>query len=300
MREVYRKRVEILLEALPYIRQFSGKTVVIKYGGAAMSSADLKDEFATDIVLLRYVGIRPIIVHGGGNEVSSFMKRLDLPVRFVDGLRVTDEAAMEVAKMVLVGKVNKEIVSLINQRGGRAVGLGGDDGLLIQARKLERRGADGSFLDLGLVGEVQAVNTSLLALLEEDYVPVVASVGAGPNGESYNINADTVAAAVAASLQAEKVVFLTDVAGLYADFEDENSLISECTAEQVQELVEGGQVSRGMIPKLEAVLAALGAGVRAAHIIDGRVAHSVLLEILTEDSGVGTMIRSDASQGSPV
>ncbi|MHB9114216.1 MAG: acetylglutamate kinase [Thermoleophilia bacterium] len=300
MREVYRKRVEILLEALPYIRQFSGKTVVIKYGGAAMSSADLKDEFATDIVLLRYVGIRPIIVHGGGNEVSSFMKRLDLPVRFVDGLRVTDEAAMEVAKMVLVGKVNKEIVSLINQRGGRAVGLGGDDGLLIQARKLERRGADGSFLDLGLVGEVQAVNTSLLTLLEEDYVPVVASVGAGPNGESYNINADTVAAAVAASLQAEKVVFLTDVAGLYADFEDENSLISECTAEQVQELVEGGQVSRGMIPKLEAVLAALAAGVRAAHIIDGRVAHSVLLEILTEDSGVGTMILSDGSQGSSV
>ncbi|MHB0979779.1 MAG: acetylglutamate kinase [Thermoleophilia bacterium] len=297
MREVYRKRVETLLEALPYIREFSGKTVVIKYGGAAMSSADLKDEFATDIVLLRYVGIRPIIVHGGGNEVSDFMGRLDLPVRFVDGLRVTDEAAMEVAKMVLVGKVNKEIVSLINQRGGRAVGLGGDDGLLIQARKLERRGADGSLLDLGLVGEVAAVNTSLLALLEEDYVPVVASVGAGPDGESYNINADTVAAAVAASLRAEKVVFLTDVAGLYADFEDDNSLISECTADRVRELVGSGHVSRGMIPKLEAVLTALDAGVRAAHIIDGRVAHSVLLEILTEDSGVGTMIRSAGPEG---
>ncbi len=234
MREAYRKRVETLLEALPYIRMFSGKTVVIKYGGAAMSSADLKEEFATDIVLLRYVGIRPIIVHGGGNEVSSLMNRLDLPVRFVDGLRVTDKAAMEIAKMVLVGKVNKEIVSLINQRGAQAVGLGGDDGLLLQARRLERRGSDGSLVELGFVGEVCAVNTGLLRLLEDDYVPVVASVGAGPDGESFNINADTVAAAVAAALRAEKIVFLTDVAGLYSDFEDENSLISECSDDDVR------------------------------------------------------------------
>jgi acetylglutamate kinase len=296
MREVYRKRVETLLEALPYIRMFSGKTVVIKYGGAAMSSADLKDEFATDIVLLRYVGIRPIIVHGGGNEVTSLMDRLDLPVKFIDGLRVTDAAAMEIAKMVLVGKVNKEIVSLINQKGAQAVGLGGEDGLLLESHRLERRGADGEFLDLGLVGEVHTVNTRLLRLLEDDYVPVVASVGAGPDGESYNINADTAAAAIAGALCAEKVVFLTDVAGLYADFDDPNSLISECTAEEVRALMESGLVSRGMIPKLEAVLAALDAGVRSAHIIDGRVAHSVLLEILTEDSGVGTMIRSSLSQ----
>ncbi|MBU2603327.1 MAG: acetylglutamate kinase [Actinobacteria bacterium] len=292
MREVYRKRVETLLEALPYIRLFSGKTVVIKYGGAAMSSADLKDEFATDIALLRYVGIRPIIVHGGGGEVSSFMGRLNMPVEFVDGLRVTDAAAMEVAKMVLVGKVNKEIVALINQKGVRAVGLSGDDGLLLEARRLERRGPDGALLDLGRVGEVVSVNTDLLNLLESEYVPVVASVGAGPDGESYNINADSVAAALATALKAEKLVFLTDVAGLYADFEDENSLISECFADEVRALMESGTISRGMLPKLEAVLSALDAGVRAAHIIDGRVAHSILLEILTEDSGVGTMIRS--------
>lgn len=294
MREAYRKRVETLLEALPYIRMFSGKTVVIKYGGAAMSSADLKKEFATDIVLLRYVGIRPIIVHGGGNEVSSLMNRLELPVRFVDGLRVTDRATMEIAKMVLVGKVNKEIVSLINQHGGQAVGLGGDDGLLLQARKIERRGSDGTPIELGFVGEVHAVNSGLLRLLEDEYVPVVASVGSGPDGESLNINADTVAAAIAGALCAEKIIFLTDVAGLYSDFEDDKSLISECTAVDVRGLMESGRISRGMIPKLEAVLAALDAGVRSAHIIDGRVAHSILLEILTEDSGVGTMIRPAA------
>jgi len=201
MREVYRKRVETLLESLPYIRMFSGATMVIKYGGAAMSSADLKDEFATDIALLRLVGIKPIIVHGGGNEISGYMKRLDLPVKFVEGLRVTDEAAMEVAKMVLVGKVNKEIVSLLNSKGAAAVGLCGDDGSLIKAKKLVKRAADGSEVDLGLVGEVTEVNTALLALLEADYVPVVASVGTGDAGESYNINADTVAAALAAALQ---------------------------------------------------------------------------------------------------
>ncbi len=289
MREVYRKRVETLLEALPYIRLFNGKTVVIKYGGAAMSSADLKDEFATDIVLLRYVGIKPIIVHGGGAEVSSVMKRLDLPVKFVEGLRVTDAAAMEVARMVLVGKVNKEIVSLINRYGARAVGLGGDDGMLLEAEKLVRRGADGSILDLGMVGEVVSVNTALLDMLESDYVPVVASVGTDRMGISYNINADTVAAAVAGALKAEKLVFLTDVVGLLADVDDDGSLISECSATDLEAMMESGQISRGMIPKVEAVLSALRQGVQAAHIIDGRVAHSVLLEILT-DAGVGTKI----------
>ncbi|MFH0916177.1 MAG: acetylglutamate kinase [bacterium] len=292
MREIYRKRVETLLESLPYIRMFSGTTMVIKYGGAAMSSADLKDEFATDIALLRYVGIKPIIVHGGGNEVSGYMRRLDLPVRFVEGLRVTDLATMEVAKMVLVGKVNKEIVSLINGKGARAVGLCGDDGYLLRAKPVLKRGPDGTLLDLGLVGEVVEVNTGLLSLLEADYVPVVASVGAGSGGESYNINADSVAGALAAALKAEKVIFLTDVSGLRTDLEDESSLLSECTVDDVNELLESGKVSKGMIPKLEAVLTSLEGGVGAAHIIDGRIAHSVLLEIMTDDAGLGTKIVS--------
>ena len=292
MREVYRKRVETLLESLPYIRMFSGTTMVIKYGGAAMSSADLKDEFATDIALLRYVGIKPIIVHGGGNEISSYMKRLDLPVKFVEGLRVTDAAAMEVAKMVLVGKVNKEIVSLINSKGAAAVGLCGDDGSLLRAQPLVKRSADGTVIDLGLVGEVTEVNTQLLALLEADYVPVVASVGTGSAGESYNINADTVAGALAAALKAEKVIFLTDVSGLHSDLEDDSTLISQCTARDIVDLMESGKVSKGMIPKLEAVLTSLRAGVAAAHIIDGRIAHSVLLEVMTDDAGLGTKIVS--------
>ncbi len=290
MREIYRKRVETLLESLPYIRMFSGSTMVIKYGGAAMSSADLKDEFATDIAMLRFVGIRPIIVHGGGAEVSKWMRKLDLPVKFVDGLRVTDLATMEVAKMVLVGKVNKEIVGLINSKGAPAVGLCGDDGSLIHARPLLKRGADGTRLDLGLVGEVSHINTDLLALLDADYVPVVASVGMGPNGETYNINADTVAGAIAAALKAEKVIFLTDVGGLLADPEDESSVISECSAAEVMEFVESSKVSKGMIPKLEAVLTSLEGGAAAAHIIDGRIAHSVLLEIMTDDAGLGTKI----------
>ncbi len=290
MREVYRKQVETLLESLPYIRMFRGKTVVVKYGGAAMSSADLKDEFATDIAMLRYVGIKPIIVHGGGNDITAYMKRLDLPVKFVEGLRVTDETAMEVAKMVLVGKVNKEIVGLINSKGAPAIGLCGDDGSLIKAEKLVKRDATGAVVDLGLVGEVIEVNTSLLDLLECDYVPVVASVGAGSAGESYNINADTVAGALAGALKAEKVIFLTDVSGLLSDMEDPASLISECTAAEIVELMDGGKISKGMIPKLEAVLTSLRSGVSAAHIIDGRIAHSVLLEIMTDDAGLGTKI----------
>jgi len=290
VRDTYRKRVETLLESLPYIRMFSGSTMVIKYGGAAMSSADLKDEFATDIALLRYVGIKPIIVNGGGNEISSYMKRLDLPVRFVDGLRVTDAATMEVAKMVLVGKVNKEIVSLINGKGAAAVGLCGDDGGLLKARALIKKDSTGAVVDLGLVGEVSGVNVELLTLLEADYVPVVASVGVGATGESYNINADTVAGALAAALRAEKVIFLTDVSGLLRDVDDESSRVSECTLGEIETMVESREVSEGMIPKLEAVMASLRAGVRAAHIIDGRVPHSVLLEIMTDDAGVGTKI----------
>ena len=290
MRDIYRKRVETLLESLPYIRMFSGSTMVIKYGGAAMNSADLKEEFATDIALLRYVGIKPIIVHGGGNEISSYMKRLDMPVKFIDGLRFTDAATMEVAKMVLVGKVNKEIVSLINGKGAAAVGLCGDDGSLLKAKPLVKKDQNGSVVDLGFVGEVSEVNVQLLTLLEADYVPVVASVGVGPKGESYNINADTVAGALAAALLAEKVIFLTDVSGLLRDVDDESSRVSECTAEDIEKMMKSGKVSEGMIPKLEAVLTSLKAGARAAHIIDGRIPHSVLLEVLTDDAGVGTKI----------
>jgi acetylglutamate kinase len=297
MRETYRKRVETLLESLPYIRMFSGCTMVIKYGGAAMDSADLKDEFATDIALLRFVGIRPIIVHGGGAEISSYMKRLDLPVKFVDGLRVTDAATMEVAKMVLVGKVNKEIVGLINSKGAAAVGLCGDDGMLLKTEPLVKKDGKGEVVDLGQVGKVSAVNVDLLKLLEADYVPVVASVGVGADGKSYNINADTVAGALAAALQAEKVVFLTDVSGLLRDVADESSLVSECTANELEGMMEAGDVSEGMIPKLEAVIASLKAGVRAAHIIDGRIPHSVLLEVMTDDSGVGTKVVPSASVG---
>ncbi len=290
MREIFRKRVETLLESLPYIRMFAGKTVVIKYGGAAMSSADLKEEFATDIAMLRYVGIKPIIVHGGGDEISSYMKKLDLPVKFVEGLRVTDEATMEVAKMVLVGKVNKEIVSLINSKGAPAVGLCGDDGWLLRAEKLVKRGQDGAILDLGRVGEVSEVNIELLTLLEADYVPVVASVGAGAAGESYNINADTVASALAGALKAEKIIFLTDVPGVMTDVDDESTVISSCTSDDLVALIDEGKISKGMIPKIEAVLMSLRGGAGAAHIIDGRIAHSVLLEILTDDAGLGTKV----------
>jgi acetylglutamate kinase len=290
MRDVYRKRVETLLESLPYIRMFNGSTIVIKYGGAAMDSADLKDEFATDIALLRFVGIRPIIVHGGGAEISSYMKRLDLPVKFVDGLRVTDAATMEVAKMVLVGKVNKEIVSLINSKGAAAVGLCGDDGMLLKAEPLVKKDAAGKVVDLGQVGEVSEVNVQLLGLLEADYVPVVASVGAGAEGRSYNINADTVAGALGAALRAEKVIFLTDVPGLLRDVSDEASRVSECTTADILRMIEAGEVSEGMIPKLQAVLASVDGGVHAAHIIDGRVPHSVLLEIMTDDAGLGTKV----------
>lgn len=292
MRDIYRKRVETLLESLPYIRMFSGATMVIKYGGAAMNSADLKDEFATDIALLRFVGIRPIIVHGGGAEITSYMKRLDLPVQFVDGLRVTDSETMEVAKMVLVGKVNKEIVSLINSKGADAVGLCGDDGVLLRAEPLVKRNSSGELVDLGQVGEVSGVNVELLTLLEADYVPVVASVGVGPDGRSYNINADTVAGTLGAALGAEKVIFLTDVGGVLRDVSDESSVVSECTVGEIEEMIDSAEVSEGMIPKLEAVLAALRGGVHAAHIIDGRVPHSVLLEILTDDAGLGTKVVS--------
>jgi acetylglutamate kinase len=285
----HQKRVEILLEALPYIKQFSGKTVVIKYGGSAMKSDELKEGFATDIALCKYVGMNPVIVHGGGPDISSYMEKLSMEVKFIQGLRVTDEATMELAKMVLMGKVNKEVVALINQHGVPAVGLGGDDGQLIMAEKRTVSGEGGEEIDLGQVGRIVDINTEVLQSLGADFIPVVASVGADENGTSYNINADEVASVLAVALEAEKAIFLTDVEGLYADVENPDSLISQCSLAEVEKMIDENAVSKGMIPKLRAVSRALTGGVNSAHIIDGRVSHAVLLEVFTK-SGIGTKI----------
>jgi acetylglutamate kinase len=277
--------VATLLEALPYIREFHGKTVVIKYGGAAMSDAQLKQEFARDVVLLKYVGMNPVIVHGGGPEITSYMQRLDLPVQFVDGLRVSDPETVQVAKMVLVGKVNKDIVLLINRHGQPAVGLCGDDGLLFRAV----RQAAPSGQDIGFVGRIEHVDVNVLTHVAQDYIPVVASVGADREGHSYNINADEAAAAVATALRAHKVMFLTDVAGWMRDPRDPGSVVSRAGAEEVAAALPA--VAGGMRPKLAACLDAIEGGVTSAHIVDGRVPHSLLLELFT-DAGQGTMIGS--------
>jgi acetylglutamate kinase len=275
--------VGTLLEALPYIREFYGKTIVIKYGGAAMTEPTLKEEFARDVVLLKYVGINPVIVHGGGPAITGYMERLELPVRFVDGLRVSDEATVEVAKMVLVGKVNKDIVLLINRHGAPAVGLCGDDGLLFRAtRQTAPSGAD-----IGFVGRIEHVDVDVLNHIAQDYIPVVASVGADERGHSYNINADAAAGAVARALLAHKVIFLTDVPGWLRDPEDPESLVSEASAGDLHGSLDG--ISGGMRPKLEACLDAVRGGVGSAHIVDGRVPHSLLLELFT-DAGQGTKI----------
>jgi acetylglutamate kinase len=275
--------VATLLEALPYIRDFHGKTVVIKYGGAAMTDADLKEDFARDVVLLKYVGLNPVVVHGGGPDITRYMERLGMEVKFVDGLRVSDEATVEVAKMVLVGKQNKDIVLRINRHGQPAVGLCGDDGLLFTVRKQLAAGET----DIGFVGEIEEVDANVLLHIAEDYIPVVASVGADREGNSYNVNADAAAAAVAEALGAFKVMFLTDVEGWRADPDDPASRISEATAAEVRERLP--QVSGGMRPKLEACLRALEAGVGNAHIVDGREPHSLLLELFTNE-GIGTKL----------
>jgi acetylglutamate kinase len=275
--------VGTLLEALPYIREFHGKTVVIKYGGAAMDDPALKEDFARDVVLLKYVGMNPVIVHGGGPEITSYMERLDLPVEFVEGLRVSDQQTVEVAKMVLVGKVNKDIVLLINRQGHPAVGVSGDDGALFRVA----RQAAPSGRDVGLVGRIETVDVRLLDQLAEHYIPVVASVGADRDGTSYNINADEAAGAVARELHAYKVVFLTDVAGWLRDPEDPESLVSEAGIDVVESALPS--VQGGMRPKLQACLDALHGGVSFAHIVNGRVPHSLLLELFT-DAGQGTRI----------
>ena len=275
-----------LLEALPYIREFHGKTVVIKYGGAAMTDAALKEEFARDVVLLKYVGMNPVVVHGGGPEITTYMKRLNLPVEFVEGLRVSDAATVEVAKMVLVGKVNKDIVLRINRHGQPAVGLCGDDGLLFRAA----RQAAPSGQDIGFVGRIERVDVDVLSHVAQDYIPVVASVGADREGNSYNINADEAAGAVARALGAYKIMFLTDVPGWLRDPGDPASVISQATAAEVQRALP--EVAGGMRPKLAACLEAIHGGVSHAHIVDGRVPHSLLLELFT-DAGQGTKIGMD-------
>jgi acetylglutamate kinase len=274
--------VATLLEALPYIREFHGKTVVIKYGGAAMTDPELNEEFARDVVLLKYVGMNPVVVHGGGPDITRYMERLGMEVKFVDGLRVSDEATVEVAKMVLVGKQNKDIVLRINRHGQPAVGLCGDDGLLFTVRK--RLAGE---TDVGFVGDIERVDADVLNHIAADYIPVIASVGADREGNSYNVNADAAAAAVAEALRASKVIFLTDVEGWRADPDDPGSRISEATAEQVRGRL--SEVSGGMRPKLEACLHALAAGVGNAHIVDGRQPHSLLLELFTNE-GSGTKL----------
>jgi acetylglutamate kinase len=277
--------VGTLLEALPYIREFHGKTVVIKIGGAAMTDAGLTHDFAQDIVLLRYVGLHPIVVHGGGPMITRLMERLGMDVKFVDGLRVSDADTVEVAKMVLVGKQNKDIVLSLNRHGSSAVGICGDDGNLFRVRKMETQGD----VDLGYVGEIERVDVDLLRRISENYIPVIASVGADVNGQSYNVNADEAAGAVAEALGAYKLVFLTDVPGWLADPSDESTRISLATSAHIRQRID--DLSGGMRPKLAACLHAVDGGVRAAHIIDGREPHSVLLELFT-DEGIGTKVVS--------
>ncbi len=277
--------VGTLLEALPYIREFHGRTVVIKYGGAAMHDAALREEFARDVVLLSYVGMNPVVVHGGGAEITAYMERLELPVRFVEGLRVSDEQTVEVAKMVLVGKVNKDIVLRLGRHGQPAVGLCGDDGLLFRVARQTAPGGQ----DIGFVGRIERVDVDVLTHVARDYIPVVASIGADVEGRSYNVNADEAASAVAAALGAYKIMFLTDVPGWLSDPADLGSVISEASATDVERALADTSISGGMRPKLAACLEAIHRGVSFAHIVDGRVPHSLLLELFT-DAGQGTKI----------
>jgi acetylglutamate kinase len=285
MRQQPVRDVATLLEALPYIREFHGRTVVIKYGGAAMTDADLREEFARDVVLLKYVGLNPIVVHGGGPDITAYMERLNLPVEFVGGLRVSDADTVEIAKMVLVGKVNKDIVGRLNRHGQSAVGLSGDDGQLFRVVRQTAPGGE----DIGFVGRIDRVDVDVLNHIAQDYIPVIASVGADVEGNSYNVNADDAAGAVARALRAYKVMFLTDVAGWLADPADPASVVSETTADDVEAALPG--IEGGMRPKLEACLNAIHGGVTFAHIVDGRLPHSLLLELFT-NAGIGTKIRA--------
>jgi acetylglutamate kinase len=273
--------VETLLEALPYIREFHGRTIVIKYGGAAMRDEELREAFARDVVLLKYVGMNPIIVHGGGPEITHYMERMGMEVKFVEGLRVSDAETVEVAKMVLLGKINSDILSRLNRHGQRAVGLGGEDGSLFEVRPA------GSSANLGFVGEIDRVNVDVIDHIAADYIPVIASVGADREGASYNVNADEAAGKVAAAMPAHKAIFLTDVDGWLRDPEDPESRISTATADEVRAAL--GGIEGGMRPKLNACVEAIAGGVEATHIVDGRRPHTLLLELFT-DAGIGTKI----------
>jgi acetylglutamate kinase len=280
-------RAEILLEALPYLQAFQGKTLVIKYGGAAMEKADLKEQFAQDVLLLRLVGLRPVIVHGGGPQIGALMKRLGKEPRFVGGMRVTDPETMDIVEMMLGGKINKEIVGQINVHGAHAVGLSGKDGNLLRARKRLHKMPDGSMVDIGLVGDVEAVNGDMIRLLvESGLIPVIAPIGVGADGETYNINADLVAGDVAAALRAEKLIHLTDVQGIKGD---DGKLITRLTKREAERLIKNNVIDGGMLPKVESALKAIEGGAAKAHIIDGRIPHAVLLEVFTHE-GIGTEI----------
>ena len=277
----------ILTESLPYIQRFTGKTFVIKFGGNAMTDPELHESFARDVVLMKLVGMNPVIVHGGGPQIGQLLERLNIETEFVDGMRVTDERTMNVVEMVLGATVNKEIVDSIHRNGGRAIGMTGKDGQLIQARKLSGEwGANGQ-PDIGQVGEVSSIDTDLLSVLREsDYIPVIAPVAGGPDGQTYNINADLVAGKLAEVLQAEKLILLTNVSGL---LDAEGKTPNGLSTEQVQELITSGVIHSGMLPKIQCALSAVHNGVSSAHIIDGRVSHAALLEIFS-DEGIGTLI----------
>jgi len=285
------RKAEILAEALPYIKRFFDKTVVIKYGGNAMTDPHLKDCFARDVVLLKLVGLNPVVVHGGGPQIETLLARVGKKGEFIQGMRVTDAETMEVVEMVLGGQVNKEIVSLINQHGGKAVGLTGKDASFIRAKKLlmQKENAPGDLVDVGMVGEITKIDPSLIAFLDQgDFIPVIAPIGVGEEGETYNINADVVAGKLAEILKAEKLVLLTNTPGV---LDKAGNLLTGLTPRQIEELVEDGTLSGGMLPKISSALDAARNGVKSVHIIDGRVEHALLLEILT-DHGVGTMIKS--------
>lgn len=289
-------KATILIEALPYIRKLRGQTIVIKYGGNAMVNEELKQSVMDDITLLKYIGINPVVVHGGGPDISSMLKEVNVESHFVNGLRYTDAKTMSIAQMVLIGKTNKEIVSALNLKGAKAVGICGIDGNLIEAEQLTKDG-DGNDIDVGYVGKITKINTHVIEMLANDeYIPIIAPIGVGKDGQSYNINADTVAAEVAVALKASKLITLTDVRGVLKDNEDgTKSLIGQLDIPSIKECKEQGIITGGMIPKVEGCLDTVVRGVRRAHIIDGRIPHSIILEMFTK-KGIGTMIVKDKSE----
>jgi len=285
----YIRKAETLTEALPFIKEFNGKIVVIKYGGAALVNPEIKETIIKDIALMRFVGMHPVVVHGGGPEINSFLKRLEIESKFVDGLRVTDEKTMEVVEMVLAGKVNKQIVTDIELNGVKAVGMSGKDGGTVIARKIQT----GNGVDYGCVGEIDSVDPSMLkSFIKSDIIPVIAPIGKDEKGNTYNINADYMAVAIAGALNASKLLYLTDVAGVLKDVNDPDSLLSFVKADEVQALIEDGTISGGMIPKVECCLEAVKAGVNNVHILDGRIKHCLILELFTKN-GIGTMIEKE-------